>query len=94
MDGSVSVVLDLLGLAMMLAVPAYCVLQLFAAIRLRGGARTAALLPLIPAMPLIVWCAYALADQSNLWPVPFILFAPFGTIYLAIVLLANRTDAH
>jgi hypothetical protein len=35
------------------------------------------------------------ADQSNLWPVPFRLFAPLGTIYLTtylviLLLLAGR----
>jgi hypothetical protein len=38
----------------------------------------------------LLWCAYAFADQSNLWPVPFLLFAPFGTIYLVILLIVAK----
>ena len=78
------------GSILMLMVPAYFVLQPVALVTLRGKARIAALLPLIPAVPILLWCAYAFADQSNLWPLTFILFAPFGSIYLAIVLFVNR----
>ena len=82
--------LDLaLGSAVMLAAPAYLVLQLLAALRLRGGWRTAALVPLLIAVPLGLWCLAAFADQSNLWPLPFLLFAPLGLLYLAIVLLLH-----
>ena len=30
---------------------------------------------------------------ANLWPVPFLLFAPFGTFYLVILLVAARGRA-
>jgi hypothetical protein len=79
-----------LGSVAMLAAPAYFILQPWAAAQLTGGWRKAALLPLIPAIPLLLWCAYAFADQSNLWPVPFLLFAPFGTIYLVILLIVAK----
>jgi hypothetical protein len=82
-----------IGSVAMLAAPAYFILQLWAAARLTGGWRKAALLPLIPVLPLVLWCAYALADQSNLWPVPFLLFAPFGTFYLVILLVAAKVQA-
>ena len=83
----------LIGSAAMLAAPAYFILQPWAAARLIGGWRRAALLPLLPAIPLLLWCSYAFADHSNLWPVPFLLFAPFGTFYLVILLVAARARA-
>lgn len=82
-----------IGSVAMLAAPAYFILQPWAAAKLTGGWRTAALVPLIPAIPLVLWCAHAFTDQSNLWPVPFLLFAPFGTIYLVILLVAAKTWA-
>jgi hypothetical protein len=83
----------LIGSAAMLAAPAYFILQPWAATGLIGGWRRAALLPLLPATPLLLWCSYAFADHSNLWPVPFLLFAPFGTFYLVILLVAARARA-
>ena len=82
-----------IGSVAMLAAPAYFILQPWAAAKLTGGWRKAALLPLIPVIPLVLWCAYALADQSNLWPVPFLLPAPFGTFYLVILLVAAKGRA-
>jgi hypothetical protein len=79
-----------IGSVAMLAAPAYLILQPWAAAKLTGGWRKAALLPLIPAIPLLFWCAYAFADQSNLWPVPFLLFAPLGTFYLVILLVVAK----
>ena len=35
------------------------------------------------------WCLFALVHESNLWPLIFILFAPAGTAYLAIVLVLS-----
>jgi len=90
MSSALDVFLTGLGSAVMLAAPAYLVLQPFAALRLTGGWRIAALLPVVIAAPLLLWCAYAFVDESNLWPVPFLLFAPFGTAYLGIVLLLHR----
>ena len=45
----------------------------------------AAAAPLAFAVPAALWCAYALANGSNLWPLVFIVFAPLGTIYLALL---------
>ena len=44
----------LIGSAAMLATPAYFILQPWAAARLTGGWRRAALLPLLPATPLLL----------------------------------------
>jgi hypothetical protein len=75
----------LLDGALMVGVPGYFVLQAFA-FRFAGGWRSAALAPLIVSVPLLGWCLYALAAGSNIWPLPVIFFAPFGTIYLLIVM--------
>jgi hypothetical protein len=82
--------LGLLGSIVTLTVPAYFVLQPWAAVRLRGGWRIASLAPLLIAIPTAFWSLYALSHASNLWPITFILFAPFGTIYLFVLLLAHR----
>lgn len=80
------------GSLVMLTTPAYLILQISTVAKLPGGWRTAALAPLVPAAPLVVWCAYALSDKSNLWPMPFLLFAPFGFLYLLVVwILARRS---
>lgn len=82
--------LEATGLLIMVGAPAYIALQVWLALRLRGGWRKAALTPLLLAIPLFAWCAYAFADNSNLWPVPFLLFAPFGAAYLIIIYVASR----
>jgi hypothetical protein len=79
----------LLGSVIFLAVPAYFVLQPWAANRLRGGWRAAALAPLVFAIPAVLWSLYAFSQGSNLWPLVFILFTPFGTLYLVILLLIS-----
>jgi hypothetical protein len=83
------VLLDLLlGLAIKLGVPVYLILQVVAPLVLRAaGWRLAALLPLIPAVPIAGWCLYALSQESNLWPLPFIFFAPLGVLYLVGLLI-------
>jgi hypothetical protein len=82
--------MTIVGSTVMLAVPAYLVLQPWAAFHLKGPWRFAALAPLILAGPILIWCAYAFVDQSNLWPVPFLLFAPFATSYLGFLVLLHR----
>jgi hypothetical protein len=77
----------LIGLLLVWMVPAYFVLQPVALLRLAGKWRIAAALPLILAIPALAFCLYALAQDSNLWPMVFILFAPLGTLYLAALLV-------
>jgi hypothetical protein len=72
-----------------LAGPAYFVLQPLAALRLKRGWRLAALAPLLFAIPVALWCLYALSQGSNLWPLVFIFFAPLGTVYLVVLLLIS-----
>jgi hypothetical protein len=79
----------LLGFSFMFLIPAYFVLQPWTLARFTGGWRTAAMVPLIGAAPTIAWSLYALSQGSNLWPLTFIFFAPFGTLYL-IGLVAAR----
>ncbi|MEP7240036.1 MAG: hypothetical protein ABI697_04040 [Devosia sp.] len=80
----------LFGIAIMLGVPAYLLLQAAAPFLLRDAPwKVASLLPLLFAVPIILWCLYALGQDSNLWPLPFILFAPLGAAYLAVVLAAR-----
>jgi hypothetical protein len=78
------------GFAFMLGVPAYFVLQPLTILRFRKGWRTAAMVPLIGAAPTIVWSLYALSQDSNLWPLTFIFFAPFGTVYLTALMTARH----
>ena len=73
---------DLIGLAVMFAIPGYAVLQWQFARRWRGGWRVAALAPLIVMTPLAVHAALAFAAQSNLWPLLLIFASPFACLYL------------
>ncbi|HWA19227.1 MAG TPA: hypothetical protein VG757_09530 [Devosia sp.] len=78
----------LIGFAILMGVPVYLGLQLWSAITIRTGVwRLLVLAPLIVAIPIAAWCLYALTQDSNLWPLLFILFAPFGAIYLAVILV-------
>ncbi len=80
-----------LGLALMAGTPIYLALQLVVPLQVAGTTwRVAALLPLLLSVPVAGWCLYALSQDSNLWPLPFILFAPLGALYL-VALLATRT---
>lgn len=73
---------DLFGLAMMLSLPGYVVLQWYAARHWEGGWRIAALVPLAIMAVLVVQAAVAFMAQSNLWPLLVILAAPLLCLYL------------
>lgn len=82
----------LLGLAVMLSPPAYLVLQVVMPMTAStSGERLAALLPLLLSVPIALWCLYALGQESNLWPLPFIFFSPFGAGYLVVALLVRAS---
>jgi hypothetical protein len=78
---------ELIGFLVMAMVPAYFILQPLALLRLSGRWRTAAAAPLILAIPAAAWSLNALAQESNLWPLVFIFFAPIGTLYLGSILV-------
>jgi len=94
MDTAGALLESLLGLAFMAGVPASFFLPPWALMRFRGGWHVAALVPLIGAVPTILWSLYALSQDSNLWPLTFIFFAPLGTLYLAIVALLRHFTQH
>ena len=79
----------LLGLLAMASVPGYFVVQSWALRALDGGWRIAAAAPLVVAVPAALWCLYAFADGSNLWPMIFILFAPPGCLYLLALIFTR-----
>jgi hypothetical protein len=87
----VSGLIDLfVGFALMAGTPVYLILQVITPLQAPSTSwRVAALLPLVVALPVAGWCLYALGQNSNLWPLPFILFAPLGALYL-VALLATR----
>lgn len=78
-----------IGALVMLAVPAWLVLQIVTPAVTRGGWRVAALLPLVPMGLLIAHALYALSAASNLWPLMVILAAPFACLYLIALLIAR-----
>ena len=82
----------ILGFVFMAGVPGYFVLQPWALMKFSGGWWRAAWVPLLGAVPTIVWSLYALSQDSNLWPLTFIFFAPVGFIYLAILALIRRAS--
>jgi hypothetical protein len=80
---------EIVGFVVMLGVPGYFLLQFVMWLGLRGRWCSAALFPLIFAVPVAIWCLVALTQESNLWPLPFILFAPLGTAYLLVLALVR-----
>jgi hypothetical protein len=80
------VALDLLmGFVLMAGVPAYFIAQPVALIFWRGRWRLAAMAPLLLSVPALVFSLYALAMDSNLWPLTLIFAAALGMIYLAVL---------
>lgn len=75
------------GFLIMMAVPAYFVVQPLALWHWRGGWQTAALVPLVLTVPAIVFSLVALHLDSNLWPLTLIFAAFIGFVYLGILWL-------
>jgi hypothetical protein len=73
----------ILGMMVTTAIPAYFVLQPVFLLRWRGGWRKAALVPLLLALPALVFSLFALTQGSNLWPITLIISAAIGSLYLA-----------
>jgi hypothetical protein len=81
----------LIGFLVMMMTPAYFALQPLALRRLSGRRRTAAAIPLLLAIPAALWRLYVLAQESALWPLAFVFFAPIGTLYLGTILVLRLT---
>jgi hypothetical protein len=79
--------LGMIGMIVMLGVPAYFVAQPMALMRWQGRWRKLALMPLLLVIPAVAYSAYAFADGSNLWPMTLIAAAAIGTIYLGLLWL-------
>jgi hypothetical protein len=69
---------------------AYIPLQLYTALRYRGGWRIAAFVPIAPMVAVFAYTAYAFARQSNLWPILLIFAAPVGTGCLIALMAVRR----
>jgi hypothetical protein len=83
----------LLGLVMMLSVPGYIAAQVWSLKRLEGGWRKAAWVPAFVMGAALVFSLFALSRSSNLWPIWLILLAPLALIWLAVLMLLNRSMA-
>jgi hypothetical protein len=83
----------LLGLLMMLSVPGYIVAQIWSLKRLEGGWRKAAWAPALVMGAALLFSLFALSHGSNLWPIWLILLAPLALIWLAVLMLLNRSAA-
>jgi uncharacterized protein YebE (UPF0316 family) len=68
----------------MAPVVAYLVFQIRALIKLRGGRRIFAAVPLLFMIPIFVVSIEALRKGSNLWPIFLILASPVGCVWLLI----------
>lgn len=73
---------EFVGGAITTCVPLYFVLQTWLGCAWSGRWRLAALLPMIGFVPALYYTLAGLAHGSNLWPLPLILFAPVGFVYL------------
>lgn len=68
--------LDLLWLT----IPAYVVVQVVALMRSSGGSRMAAALPLFVMVPVFVYAAVGLVQESNLWPLLMLFASPVALL--------------
>lgn len=80
----------LLGMIVVLGVPAYFVVQPLTLMRWRDGWGKAALIPLLLVGPAAAFSAFAFADGSNLWPMTLIAAAAVGMAYLGVLWLLQR----
>jgi hypothetical protein len=86
MDDAFYQALGILLLALgLVSIVGYVVLQPLLPLRLSGGWRIAALLPLAVMVPLAIHAIVLVMAGSNLWPLGLISFAPLAFLYLLIV---------
>ena len=79
----------LLGQVIMAFTPLYFILQILFPLAFRGGWRIAALAPLIGFVPALIISLQAFSQNSNLWPIAVIFFAPLGCLYLLLLAAAR-----
>lgn len=72
------------------SIPGYFVAQVWLGRRWRGRWRTAALLPLVATIPILIYTLLALARGSNLWPLVMLFTLPFAFLYLVGLVIAKR----
>ena len=74
-----------LGEVIMAFTPLYFILQIWFPWAFQGRWRIAAFVPLIGFVPALIISLQALSQNSNLWPIVLIFFAPLGCIYLLLL---------
>lgn len=84
---------DAMFALMLVGVLGYFVLQPLTVLWLGGRWRTAALLPLVATVPLLLHAAIALAASANLWPMLLIVCLPVATIYLLALTAAHAVTS-
>ena len=68
----------------------YVLAQVFVPIRLRGAWRGLSLLP-IPVMAYVVYATVAaFKQQSNMWPILFIIVSPVAAFFLVLLFFLTR----
>ena len=81
--------LDLLWLT----IPAYVVVQVVALMRSSGRSRMAAALPLFVMVPVFVYAAVGLVQESNLWPLLMLFASPVALLYVTVVAFLPRRSS-
>lgn len=88
---------DLIVTLMGASIPAYLLLQAFLLLRLRGGWRKAAMLPLAGMIPLALFTIAGAIAGAGLWPLMMLFLTPVAVGYLVVLwvawFVAARTDA-
>lgn len=80
---------EFLGGSIMSCVPIYLIMQIWFGYAWTGRWRIAALVALIGFVPALYYSLAGLEHGSNLWPLPLILFAPVGLVYLLVCRVAR-----
>jgi len=80
---------DLVALTTPACVPLYFALQIWFGYAWSGRWRVAALVPLVPLAPILIYTLAGLFHGSNLWPLFLIFFTPLGLGYLLVVCAAR-----
>jgi hypothetical protein len=84
-DGGGGVLGGLLFSLMGLSIPLYLILQAFMLVRLRGGWRKAAMVPLVGMIPLVLFTLFGLLAGANLWPLMLLFLTPVAVCYLVVL---------